>query len=96
VRTRPTPLPSTLQCISFPKEPVNLYALGSVVLEFKIAVDGTVRDVHVAQSSGSDAYDASMVECASHRRYTPATENGQPVEVPWRVIFNSKVNAPSH
>ena len=54
------------------------------VVSFRIKIDGSVEDVEIAQSSGDTSIDHTFAECVGNWRYKPATQNGQPVEVPWR------------
>ena len=46
--------------------------------------DGSVSNVAVAKSSGHDRLDQAAVSCAQSWHYKPASQNGQPVEVPWQ------------
>jgi TonB family protein len=78
-----------MNCKIFPDKPVNLSALGVLIVDFKITVTGTVKDLTIEQSSGNDAYDRAVANCVAHYQYTPATDNGQPVEIPGRVKFDN-------
>jgi len=53
----------------------------NVVMSFFVQVDGTVRDVQISQSSGDPEADADAVKCLSERRYEPAKQDGEPIEV---------------
>ncbi|MBU6297746.1 MAG: energy transducer TonB [Alphaproteobacteria bacterium] len=57
---------------------------GTTLLAFHITAEGSVTNVTVAKSSGSERLDNAAVNCASSWRYKPAVEAGHPVEVPWR------------
>ncbi len=57
---------------------------GVTTLAFRIAVDGSIKDITVANSSGSERLDNAAMSCASSWRYSPAIEAGHPVEVPWK------------
>jgi protein TonB len=52
-----------------------------VVLELLIAVDGTVKEARLAQSSGSTTLDETAIKQAKEAwRFQPAMEDGKPVE----------------
>jgi periplasmic protein TonB len=77
----------------YPALSLRLGEQGITVLSFKIAVDGSIKDVGVATSSGSERLDEAAVKCASRWRYKPAVgENGSPIEVPWKaqVVWDLK------
>jgi protein TonB len=57
---------------------------GVTTLAFHIMTDGSISNITVAKSSGHDRLDQAAVSCAQSWRYKPATQNGQPVEVPWQ------------
>lgn len=54
---------------------------GQIILSYRIATDGGVKNVVVTQSSGHDDLDAAAVACVSHWRYQIASQNGKPVEL---------------
>jgi len=62
------------------------YAVGSqksprhVILTFSVEPDGSVKDVALSQSSGSDKIDADAIACLQERRYHPAKQHGKPIE----------------
>lgn len=76
----------------YPALSVRLGEQGTTLLSFHIAVDGSVKDLAVANSSGSQRLDDAAVNCAARWRYKPAIENNQPVEVPWKtkVVWDLK------
>lgn len=51
-------------------------------LAFRIGVDGNLKDVFVARSSGSAAFDAMALRCAATWTYRPIP-GSTPGEVPW-------------
>jgi len=83
-----------MNCKIFPDKPVNMGTVGVLIVDFKITVEGTVKDLTIKQSSGNDAYDRAVAACVAQYRYTPATDNGQPVEVPGRVKFDMNNSPP--
>ncbi|HEX3673780.1 MAG TPA: TonB family protein [Rhizomicrobium sp.] len=84
----PTPAGAPHVCppdIYYPASSIANHEEGVTGLNFHVAVDGTVKSITIGKSSGSDALDAAAIQCASGWRYTPAMQNGQPVDVPWKV-----------
>jgi len=64
---------------------------GALNLSVLVGTDGRVRDVKVAESSGSSRLDqAAMSEARSHWHLRPATRNGVPFEqwLTLRVVFH--------
>jgi protein TonB len=64
---------------SYPSRRVQENA-GTTVITFKVEPDGTTKDVVVIQSSGSDDLDQSVIKCFEGARYSPALQDGVPVE----------------
>ena len=55
--------------------------LNSTVVSMKVAVDGSVKNITVAQTSGSDVFDQAALNCvATSLQFHPALQNGQPIE----------------
>lgn len=52
---------------------------GRVVLRVQVAANGSVASLHVVESSGTDALDASAVRAVRDWRFRPATRAGHPV-----------------
>jgi TonB family protein len=52
---------------------------GSVVLEFTITVEGTVKDIVVVESTHPGIFDEAAVNALRRWRYKPKIENGEPV-----------------
>ncbi len=50
---------------------------------FHIATDGSIRDIVVSNSSGSDPLDQLVVKCISQWRYEAPLRNGEPMEMLW-------------
>lgn len=77
----------------YPALSLRLGEQGTTVLSFHIGVDGSVKDLAVATSSGSQRLDEAAIKCASRWRYKPAMgESGAPIEVPWKsqVVWDLK------
>ncbi|HUO97877.1 MAG TPA: energy transducer TonB [Rhizomicrobium sp.] len=68
----------------YPAISVRLGEQGTTTLAFTITAEGTVENVHVANSSGSERLDNAAVDCAARWRYKPAIEKNNPVAVPWK------------
>jgi protein TonB len=58
---------------------------GMTRVSFHIAVDGTVKEPQVAQSSGNADLDAASLVCVRTFTYRPAIKDGKPIEVPWQI-----------
>jgi TonB family protein len=68
----------------YPALALRLNQQGTATIGFTIQVDGHVRDIHIEKSSGYDLLDQASMLCAQNWTYKPATQNGKPIEVPWR------------
>jgi protein TonB len=58
---------------------------GTTELAFTVSADGTVRDVKIARSSGSDGLDDAAVKCVAKWHYRPALKDGELVDAPMTV-----------
>jgi protein TonB len=67
----------------YPPVAMRLGQEGTTVLGFTIAIDGSVQDVRVITSSGSEALDDAAMNVAACWHYKPALQNGQPIAAPW-------------
>ncbi|HWA88997.1 MAG TPA: TonB family protein [Rhizomicrobium sp.] len=77
---------------NYPEVSVRLNEEGTTTLSFKVTTEGTVTDVSVAKSSGSDRLDNAAVACAAKWHYKPATNDGTPVETPWQANVQWKLH----
>jgi protein TonB len=97
----PTPAPVVTGAAVDPRHPLSQPAYppaairgneeGALSLSILVGTDGRVRDVQVAESSGSSRLDqAAMSEARAHWRLRPATRNGVPFEqwLTLRVVFH--------
>ncbi|HXL98514.1 MAG TPA: energy transducer TonB [Rhizomicrobium sp.] len=75
----------------YPREATRLGQEGDNTVSFHITADGSVTNVTVTQSSGIDVLDQAAITCVSGWLYKPATQNGQPVEVPWQAKVSWRV-----
>jgi|GEM_PF-1163148 len=57
-------------------------------VSFTVGVDGSVKDLSVAKSSGSQKLDNAASICIASWKYTPASKDGHPVEVHWSEHIN--------
>lgn len=87
----PTPRGGPHICSEYPYDALAAAAGGATTVAFTIAKDGTVKDLAVEQSSGSDALDQAALACAARWLYVPAEANGQWIEVPWKAQVMSAV-----
>jgi periplasmic protein TonB len=77
----------------YPALSLRLGEQGVTLLSFHIMVDGSISDIKVSKTSGSDRLDEAAVKCASRWKYKPAIgETGQPTEAPWKanVVWDLK------
>jgi TonB family protein len=68
----------------YPALSVRLGEQGTVILRFRITATGTVRDIEIAQSSGSDRLDLASALCVSRWTYSPAKAKGRNIETSWK------------
>ena len=69
----------------YPEVSVRLNEEGTTTLSFHVMPDGTVSGATVAKSSGSDRLDNAAISCVERSwHYTPAKQDGNPVETSWQ------------
>jgi TonB family protein len=56
---------------------------GNTRLSFVINIEGSIEDIAVIASSGSEEVDKASMGCATHWRYFPKTVDGTPVATKW-------------
>lgn len=61
---------------------------GPTEVSFVVGVDGSVRDLSVTKSSGSQKLDNAASSCIAGWKYTPASKDGHSVEVHWSEHIN--------
>lgn len=63
---------------------------GTTDLTLQVHADGTVDNVKVAHSSGSDRLDDAAVDCVQEWHYRPAIKDGVLTDTPWmaRVVWS--------
>ncbi|HEY5048320.1 MAG TPA: TonB family protein [Rhizomicrobium sp.] len=89
----PSPGGQANLCPAIPYPPManRLRQEGTAVVSYVVATNGAVKDVAIAQSSGSPWLDGAAVTCAEFHHYYPATANGKPVaidkalEIQWKL-----------
>ncbi len=65
----------------YPRRAAQRGQEGYVIVEFTIAVDGSVKDPRVVESSSS-VFDREAVRAVSRWKYRPQIANGEPIERP--------------
>jgi protein TonB len=92
VQAAPTPTPSkavgrTHDCATYyPSLSSRLNETGTVQIHYDVGVDGSITNVGVSKSSGSERLDNAAVSCVSSRwRNTPAMVGETPVASPGHV-----------
>jgi TonB family protein len=88
----PTPRGGPHICSEYPYDALAAATGGATIVAFTIAKDGTVKDISVDRSSGSDALDQAALACAARWLYVPAERDGQWIEVPWKAQITSAVH----
>jgi TonB family protein len=58
---------------------------GTTELAFQVMADGTLSDIKITKSSGSDRLDDAATECVAKWHYRPAINDGQLVDMPMTV-----------
>jgi protein TonB len=76
----------------YPRSAARANQQGDATVAFWIKTDGTVRDPVILTSSGHDALDNAALACVAGFHYQPATQNGQPIEVPWQATVRWRVS----
>lgn len=66
---------------SYPVECRRRKEQGTVFLTVVLATDGTVAEVHIARSSGSERLDKAALQAVRKWRWSPTIRNGAPVMV---------------
>lgn len=65
---------------------------GTTELAFTVLADGTVGNVKIVKSSGSEALDDSAVDCVTKWHYRPAIKDDQIVDMPMSVNVTWKLD----
>jgi TonB family protein len=80
----------------FPKDLQRQGAEGDTTLSFIVTVEGRVKDIRVAESSGNKGLDWAATMCAEHWKYKPARKDGTPIEAPWKakIVWTVPNDAP--
>lgn len=65
--------------VKYPYAALSAGTLGSVLVEFDVAADGTVRNPEVIQSIPKNIFDEEALKSVRRFTYAPAMENGNPV-----------------
>jgi TonB family protein len=85
--TAAMPVPSGMPHIcmnDYPLISLRLGEQGVTIVSFTITTEGTVKNIAVIRSSGSQHLDDAAVECVARWTYEPVSVNGQPAEAPWQ------------
>jgi protein TonB len=79
--TPPVPITShEVTGADYPVESLPAQEMGTARVDYVVRVDGTVGDPMVTQSSGSPRLDQAAVAIVGRWRFSPAMDNGRPVE----------------
>lgn len=80
--------PTTRPPLRYPKEALNEWSEGWVLLELAVAPDGTPRNITVIDAIGPKDFVKTAVKGIGLWRFDPATRNGAPVEQP---LFQTEI-----
>jgi protein TonB len=75
----------------YPKESIRNHEQGVCVVKMTVQVDGHIRDVSIARSTGYPRLDEACLKAWDNAQLLPATQNGVPVEttatipVTWKI-----------
>jgi len=61
---------------------------GTTVVSYTVAIDGSVKDLTLDASSGSDVLDKQLMGCAAKMRFNPATKNERAVAFREKISFD--------
>lgn len=60
---------------------------GTTSLAFIVRSDGTLTDLKVTQSSGSERLDTAALDCVKTWHYRPAIQDGKLADMPWKTTI---------
>src|SRR5262249_5118483 len=66
---------------------------GSIVVAIHVQEDGSIDKVEIAESSGFPRLDQGAIPYVKQWRLTPATRDGKPVAITWRVRVTFKLKS---
>ena len=90
------PIQETHQLPPYPRESIKLKEEGRVLVEVKIATDGTVDQAVVVGPSGHERLDVAAANFVKgYWRWEPATRKGKPATVTTRVSVLFKLKSPA-
>jgi bla regulator protein blaR1 len=79
----------------YPSAAAKNHQSGSVVMKVLVGEDGKVKDAVVERSEPAGVFDEASLEAVRNWRFTPAMENGKPVEGWVRVPIDFQAPPPS-
>jgi TonB family protein len=82
--------PKRLDSNDCPHDSISKLPEESTEVSFTVGANGRVKNVSVAKSSGDTALDQIGVDCVTKWRFSPASRDGQPVEVKGSTKFDWK------
>jgi TonB family protein len=71
----------------YPAEAWKLHQEGTVIVSFRVAVNGIVHDAHVTKSTSPGVFDASALAAVTSWVYEPVLVNGKPVDTRAQALF---------
>jgi len=85
------PVPLITPNVIYPELEKKIGIEGAVVLDVVVLTDGTVGEIVIFRSSGSDNLDKAAIDAARQYIYQPARTNGKPVPVWLKIPFKFSI-----
>lgn len=75
----------THNCLDqYPADAKAVHVEGITSLSYRIAEDGSVKQITIRTSSGNATLDKAAIGCVKAWTYTPAMLDGKPIDIAWR------------
>jgi TonB family protein len=82
--------PKRLDSTACPHDSISKLPESGTEVAFTVGSDGNVKNVSVTKSSGDAALDQIGMNCVTKWQFSPATRDGQPVDVKGSTVFDWK------
>jgi len=87
--TNPELILSTKKQPTYPESARKAKVSGQVILQVVVHKDGTVGDIQVLRSPGSNlGFDEAAIASVKQCRYKPGLQNGKPVDVYFTIVVD--------
>jgi TonB family protein len=82
--------PKRLDATACPHDSGSKLPESGTEVAFTVGSDGNVKNISISKSSGDPALDQIGISCVSKWQFSPATLDGQPVDVKGTTVFDWK------